>query len=277
MQTLCPDRRLLTVQPDTAAWNSRQCFHACITKLARVRANASCSACCNHHTSTAITRPDDHNMPLRLKMTINVTSEDGGCVVGTIIAVQVMQVVSQAPHEGQLQLLLHVLQPSIHHGCWNCHPRKAHQQMQEALKVLHDDTASSHLRKRQSTVLCFQMQSSPFVMVCRSESRRGVPAGCTALPVIQAPSTIEVAQSSKCSPLTSSTDAEVYRKIQPAGRSGARATCLGNQVTPCTSLDAGDVVCEPGARQQQQTLQGDETGLLARQPWHAAAQRSQGT
>lgn len=65
-----------------------------------------------------------------------LTTQDRGSIVGTVTAVQAVQVMGQTAHEGQLDALLHVLQPCIHTCCRHRHARKANQPAQEAIKVL---------------------------------------------------------------------------------------------------------------------------------------------
>ena len=47
-----------------------------------------------------------------------------------------MEVVGQAPHEGQLDLLLHELEATVDHGSRECHSHKAGDTIEEALVVL---------------------------------------------------------------------------------------------------------------------------------------------
>ena len=53
-----------------------------------------------------------------------------------VAAVLLVQVVGQPPLEGNLYPLLHVLEPAVHHGCWDGHACKGCQATRKALKVL---------------------------------------------------------------------------------------------------------------------------------------------
>jgi hypothetical protein len=49
------------------------------------------------------------------------TTQHRGSVVCPVGAVLLMQMVGEASHEGQLDLLLHVLEPRVHDGGWEGH------------------------------------------------------------------------------------------------------------------------------------------------------------
>ena len=49
-----------------------------------------------------------------------------------------MEVVSQAPHERQLDLLLHELEATVDNCCWEGHGNKAGNAVQEAIIILQD-------------------------------------------------------------------------------------------------------------------------------------------
>ena len=59
-----------------------------------------------------------------------------GAHTAPVAAVLLVQVVGEPPLEGNLYPLLHVLEPAVHHGCWDGHACKGCQATRKALKVL---------------------------------------------------------------------------------------------------------------------------------------------